>query len=358
MCRIGVFPPGTTKISALRMMYRQRGSNSDGIGSVYVKDGKFVVNKTEKSISDAVKAGIPIFDHMPHDGWTIVHLRAASIGDVTVENAHPFVKGSWAVAHNGGWHLHEMLRALSGDIGLQGSTDSEVAAHFISKCGPKVFRKYCVGSGIFACLNELGQLWVIKDGCSLHMHDNDQGQTIFTTEAVNKDCAVFDDGIIGLGPDMDVLYWEDARPYRHSSNYGNVTRTVVTPDSIGNRDTGWDMSRNRQLPRWITELQKKPGEEIEWGTEYYEEKETGTIYTAEEWESEHGYLGLALQAGLLKPYAIEDALCEEQEAAVQGLWLPEKYTSEKFKTEDQSAFEIAKEKERVLKERADAGYDW
>ena len=62
----------------------------------------------------------------------LAHVRKASVGEVDLQNTHPFVRGRWAFAHNGTIQKFERRRtqveqALARDLrpGLQGQTDSE-----------------------------------------------------------------------------------------------------------------------------------------------------------------------------------------------------------------------------------------
>ena len=112
---------------AIQILKNFEDKNTDGTGSAYVKDGKFVVDKWAKPFSSVIRRK-PFLSHMPYnDGWTIVHLRAASHGKNLKENTHPFVVGDWAFIHNGIWSEHELVRlAISNQVTMEGDTDSEV----------------------------------------------------------------------------------------------------------------------------------------------------------------------------------------------------------------------------------------
>lgn len=59
----------------------------------------------------------------------LAHIRAATVGDVRVENVHPFQHGPWAFAHNGTLTGHARLAPiLASELheSPQGSTDSEL----------------------------------------------------------------------------------------------------------------------------------------------------------------------------------------------------------------------------------------
>ncbi len=62
----------------------------------------------------------------------LAHIRLASVGAVTAQNAHPFVAGSWAFMHNGTLHRFEQHKAALDAMiaprwreGIRGETDSE-----------------------------------------------------------------------------------------------------------------------------------------------------------------------------------------------------------------------------------------
>jgi len=62
----------------------------------------------------------------------LAHVRLKSVGEVAVRNAHPFLRGRWAFAHNGTVrdferHREAMERLIAPELlaGLQGETDSE-----------------------------------------------------------------------------------------------------------------------------------------------------------------------------------------------------------------------------------------
>jgi predicted glutamine amidotransferase len=137
--------------------------NTDGTGSVHVKDGKFVVNKWSIPFDEVVEKKLPLFDHMPYNGWTIGHVRAASHGGNTYNNTHPLVKGEWAMAHNGIFQEYAIVKALMTDHTFIGQTDSEAAAALWEKIGRAGFIQ-AMDSGVFLFLNKNGQLDVV--GCS------------------------------------------------------------------------------------------------------------------------------------------------------------------------------------------------
>ena len=119
MCRILAIPPGFSRDEAIRILSDMEAmKNRDGVGYAYL-DGKkrFQIVKYPKSLSFVLRKHRPFLTHLPHDGWTLIHLRAASHGSVTMENTHPFEVGDWAVVHNGIWSDHWIASILMDKLG-------------------------------------------------------------------------------------------------------------------------------------------------------------------------------------------------------------------------------------------------
>ena len=169
MCRIAAFPPNFPRIEALEILANFENRNTDGTGSAYMKEGKFVVDRWPKPFSWVIK-NKPFLSHMPYDGWTIAHLRAGSHGDNKKENTHPFIVGNWAFIHNGIWSEYKLVKlVLSKQVKFEGDTDSEVAAHLWNIVGPKVFVENIDFGGVFMALKRNGELWVAKTSGDLEI---------------------------------------------------------------------------------------------------------------------------------------------------------------------------------------------
>lgn len=182
MCRLAAFPPGFPQGAALKILARFARGNEDGTGSVYVKDGEFVVNKWPLALSKVVSRELPLLAHMPYDGWTVCHLRAASHGVNATRNTHPFNKGEWSIVHNGIWSEYELVKAaLKGRARFEGETDSEVAAELFSTVGPKRFGNVVKMGGVFLGLKKTGELWAVKTSGSLEMLDTKFGRLLGST---------------------------------------------------------------------------------------------------------------------------------------------------------------------------------
>ncbi|MFQ5998227.1 MAG: class II glutamine amidotransferase [Candidatus Bathyarchaeia archaeon] len=59
---------------------------------------------------------------MNYDGILIAHLRKASMGNISVENTHPFIHGQWSFGHNG---TVKGAIPTNNDYHPAGTTDSE-----------------------------------------------------------------------------------------------------------------------------------------------------------------------------------------------------------------------------------------
>lgn len=234
MCRIAAFPPGFSRTEALDILANFENQNTDGTGSAYVKDGQFVIEKWAKPFSKIVRRR-PFLSHMPYnDGWTIVHLRAASHGGNKIENTHPFVVGDWAFIHNGVWSEYELVKlALSKQTQMVGETDSEVAANFWNIVGPKVFAKAVKFGGVFMGLHRNGKLWVANTSGDLEIKALQGERVVLASEFNRQEYEDTVDAMRGWYEfDKNGRYlhhkendstWSAGYPYRGSSrNSGNV----------------------------------------------------------------------------------------------------------------------------------------
>lgn len=204
MCRLAAFPPGFEREHAVRLLQRFARGNGDGTGSVHIKDGKFVVNKWPQPLSRVVNK--TLLSHMPHDSWTVVHLRAASHGGNFMENTHPFIKNKWAVAHNGIWSEYELVKAaLKKYVTFEGETDSEVAAHLIATLGPKRFGNLVDFGGVFLNLNLNGELWVVKTSGELEMRYTKYGYLLASTLPEHFKADDLSDGWLRFDPKGELL---------------------------------------------------------------------------------------------------------------------------------------------------------
>lgn len=184
MCRLAAFPPNYPRAAALNILRDFEAQNTDGTGYTYIKDGKFVTRKWPTSFSKLIRNGKGLLAHMPHPGWTIAHLRAASHGGNTMQNTHPFEIGKdWAICHNGVWSEYSVAKlALSKYEKFIGETDSEVAGHLINNIGPKKFARSLNDCGVYLALNIDGSLWVIKTNGDLVLNTLKNEQVLIASE--------------------------------------------------------------------------------------------------------------------------------------------------------------------------------
>lgn len=177
-------PPGITKNEALDILLSMEGCNKDGTGVGFVRNGDFVLRKSIRTASYLAKKNPAFLDHLPHPGWTIVHIRAASVSGIIANvNVHPFIAGNNCVCHNGTWHDHKIARlALSKQVTFHGWTDSETAAHLINTIGIKKFTAEINHAGVFLVLKRNGELYVIKTSGDLEMHRKPDGRILIASE--------------------------------------------------------------------------------------------------------------------------------------------------------------------------------
>jgi hypothetical protein len=120
---------------------------------------------------------------MPHDGWTLAHLRAASHGEVEHRNTHPFVVGNFAYIHNGVWSDYEIASNLLKSFGTKftGETDSEVAAHYMNRIGKERFIDTVGNSGVWARLHINGSVELVKTSGDLEAAKLESGAVILAS---------------------------------------------------------------------------------------------------------------------------------------------------------------------------------
>ena len=241
MCRIAAFPPGFPRNEALEICANFENSNTDGTGSAYIKDGKFVVDKWAKPFSKIARRN-NFLGHMPYtDSWTIAHLRAASHGGNRKENTHPFLVGNWAFIHNGIWNDHNLVRlALSKQVTMEGETDSEVAAHLWNIVGPKKFSEAIDFGGVFMGLHRSGKLWVVKTSGDLEIKALKRKQILLASELNEKKYDNRVDGVQGwylfdekgcyIKHKENKDAWSSGYPYRgsHCFESGSRSKARVT----------------------------------------------------------------------------------------------------------------------------------
>lgn len=121
---------------------------------------------------------------MPHDGWTLVHLRAASHGGNFRRNTHPFIINDRAVIHNGVWMEYDMAKLLLAAQGIhpRGETDTEVGANVIDVVGVRKFGESVTGGGVFMSLSRDGSLEIAKTSGDLMVNKDASGKVLIASE--------------------------------------------------------------------------------------------------------------------------------------------------------------------------------
>lgn len=183
MCRQIAVPSGVGRKEILAILRHFCGKNVDGVGYVQVVNGGLRVRKWPRSLHWAIR-NTDFLQTVPHDGWTLIHLRAASHGSNVRRNTHPFVVGDRAVVHNGVWmdyNLSKLLLASQGTI-IKGETDTEVGANVLNIIGPQKFASEVTGGGVFMALNRDGSLEVAQTSGDLVVHKYDCGKVLVSSE--------------------------------------------------------------------------------------------------------------------------------------------------------------------------------
>lgn len=233
MCKIAVFPKNFDRDEAIFILENMENGNIDGTGFVYVENGEFVTKKWAKPVSKIIKNKKGFLAHLPnHNGWTLVHLRNASIGNICPENCHPFVINNWGIAHNGSFKDFNLIKLVMSSSGVKfdGTTDSEVMAKLITMIGPKKFTKEIDDAGVFACLNKNGLLHISKTGKSLYFNKKENGTIVIATEfeyLKYKDKDYFSNGWYLFGQKGNLMFKEE-KPFENKSVWFNRGTNNVT----------------------------------------------------------------------------------------------------------------------------------
>jgi predicted glutamine amidotransferase len=168
----------------------------------------------------------------------IVHVRAATVGDLSVENTHPFqafaLGRPWVFAHNG--TVQDLDRLDTGRLVADGNTDSERAFHHVltrlervgDAAGPST--EDVLAHEILAAGRELSERdsrvnFLLSDGVTLYAY-HDGHKTLHVIEKRADDI-----GEIGMADD----------DYRVSLNLGDAPdeRAVIVASVPLTDEPGW-----------------------------------------------------------------------------------------------------------------------
>lgn len=188
MCRQIAIPANFSRKETINILKSIMGVNTDGFGYSYVQNGKIIVKKWKKSFEHVLhKKGKDILNHLPHSGYTIIHMRLCSCGTVSKQSSHPFKVGNMVACHNGTWGDYELVKlALGKEIQYESDTDSEIGINLINKIGIKKFTNSVDYAGVFLVLNKSGYLWVSKTSGNLVLNELDSGQYLIASELPDR----------------------------------------------------------------------------------------------------------------------------------------------------------------------------
>lgn len=183
MCRQIAIPPGVERKEILATLRHFCGKNTDGVGYVQVVNNGFRVRKWPRSLYWAIR-NTDFLRTVPHDGWTLIHLRAASHGINARRNTHPFIVGDRAIVHNGVWSDYSLSKLLLASQGIKtnGETDTEVGANVLNIIGPQKFASEITGGGVFMSLNRDGSLEVAQTSGDLVVHKYECGKILVASQ--------------------------------------------------------------------------------------------------------------------------------------------------------------------------------
>ena len=134
MCELlGVSVSPAARLGVYFHAFRPRAEeNREGWGIGWWEDGSPQIRKEPVPAHESEMAA-RLADNPPLSNTFIVHVRAATVGEISVENTHPFAGRAlgrdWVFAHNG--TVQERDRLDTGGLRQEGETDSEQAFHHL-----------------------------------------------------------------------------------------------------------------------------------------------------------------------------------------------------------------------------------
>lgn len=134
MCELlGVSVAPAARLGVYFHEFRPRAEeNREGWGIAWWHEGHAEIRKEAKPAHESELAA-RLADEHPASDLFIVHVRAATVGELTDANAHPWraeaLGREWVFAHNG--TVQELGRLDTGRFVQEGETDSERAFHHL-----------------------------------------------------------------------------------------------------------------------------------------------------------------------------------------------------------------------------------
>jgi hypothetical protein len=130
--------PNIKKLLILGLYNQSRGKDASGYWYNFssLKDGSYLTGAWEDFIRQSV-----ILPSSKKYHTFVGHVRSASVGSKTTENAHPFIIDNLVIAHNGTLQNHKELLEKY-DIWSSSDVDSHALGELINKVGYSILEEY------------------------------------------------------------------------------------------------------------------------------------------------------------------------------------------------------------------------
>ncbi|MFM8304435.1 MAG: class II glutamine amidotransferase [Actinomycetota bacterium] len=239
MCELlGVSVEPAARLGVYFHQFRPRAEhNREGWGIAWWCDGHAEIRKEAIPAHESALAARLAKEH-PASETFIVHVRAATVGELTVANAHPWLATAlgreWVFAHNG--TLQDLDRLDTGRFVQAGETDSERAFHHVLTRLERLDApdEQALVSEILAAGRELSQHdsrvnFLLSDGVTLYAY-HDGHKTLHVLEKQAADRA-----------DLTDVHLDD-EDYRLSLALGDAPheRAVVVASVPLTGEAGWE----------------------------------------------------------------------------------------------------------------------
>lgn len=204
MCELlGVSVAPAARLGIYFHEFRPRAEeNREGWGIAWWHDGHAEIRKEPIPAHESALAA-RLADEHPASEMFIVHVRAATVGELTEANAHPWRAESrgreWVFAHNG--TVQELERLDLGRFRQEGETDSERAFHHVMTRLERLDRAAAsddvrVAAEVLAAGRELSERhsrvnFLLSDGTTLYAY-HDGHKTLHVLEKHADDLGAID----------------------------------------------------------------------------------------------------------------------------------------------------------------------